>query len=106
MERFEIRNDNWEEIIKYYFAAKKEMNRDFFVEDVNQKEGLKIEINENKTYLYNQVFDFEDFVCFCNNKIKEETTIVAYITENEWNCKIIFIETNNYYILRIWETSA
>ena len=47
-----------------------------------------------------------DIKIFFDNNILKENICEMYLLENEWNNKITFIKSNNYFIVRIWETFA
>ena len=106
MEYFIIRNENWEEITKYYYSKKHEMDTVGFIKYINEKENINIKLNNEKHKEYDIKKSFEDFDEFYKKYIVNDKIEYIKIIENEWNNKLIFIETTDYYIMRIWETFA
>ena len=104
MKLYEIKNDEWEENIKYYYSSKKEYNREQFLSIVRYKEKdipsfIDFEISITYKNLYLDDFLLKEL------KLNLENDII-YLIEDEWYFKAIFIETREYYALRIWETFA
>jgi len=104
MECFIIENSEYEESIRYYYSLKSETNEIDFEKYINEKENITIDINQ-KLDVYDDLDLCSDFINFNQNILKEKIEKTE-ILEFEWNYRIHFMQTQNYYILRIWETSA
>ena len=106
MNCFEIENEEWEELIRYYYSLKTKMTKEEFTTKINEKDNLNIILNDNMPSIDSSISDMSDFKDFFDKEISGEVKLYGYTVENEWNYKICFIETVNYYVLRIWETAA
>jgi hypothetical protein len=103
---YEIKDESWEEIIKYYFSEKSKTNKNHFINEIYVKENICIKNNEIEYLKYDEKILPDDIKIFFDNNIPKENICEIYLLENEWNNKITFFESNNFFILRIWETYA
>ena len=106
IECFILKNEKWEDITKYYYSKKYEIDITDFIKYINVQENIDIKLNNEKYNGYDMITSFGDFdnfhqKCISNDKIEDVKVI-----ENEWNYKLIFMATINYYIIIQWETSA
>ena len=106
IECFIIKNEKWEEVTKYYYSQKDETDMLGFIKYINEKENINIKLNNEKYDGYDAIASLEDFNDFCKKYISSDKVEYIKVVENEWNNRSIFMETANYYIMRIWETYA
>ena len=106
MEYYEIKDDSWEELIKYYFIEKSKTKKMDFINDILKNENIHKKFTLIKYEKFDEIELLNDFKTFSDKNIPKEKILEMYLLENEWNNKIISIETDNFYIVRIWETSA
>lgn len=104
MKLYGINNEEWEENIKYYYSSKKEYSKELFLNMVKNKEEIELDLTKFQSATPYINLDLDDsFVKKIQIDLKEA---LIYLIIDEWDFKIIFIETNNYYILKLWETFA
>ena len=103
MKKIEINNSEYEECISYYYVTKSELNEINLVKAVAKEESLDISLFSKKQSLN---FRETDFKIFSIKAQIFETIIAAFLIDKEWNFELMLIETRNYNIIRIWETSA
>ena len=103
MEVYEIINEEWEEHIVYYYSRKMVIKKFDFLEIVAEKEKFSTNIFDVDCQL---TIELDDFQKFTNERIGNDKVESSFVIESEWNSEITFIETENFYIIRIWTTSA
>jgi hypothetical protein len=108
---YEIKNEEWEESTKYYYSSKEEYSKETFLNMVKNKEDFELDLTKFQSATPYRNLDSDNFL---SKKIQLDLKEVSiylkeasiYLIEDEWNFKTVFIETNKYYILSLWETSA
>ena len=91
---------------KILFFRKIKTNKNYFINEIYVKENINTKNNEIEYLKFNEKKLPDDIKIFIDNNIPKENICEMYLLENEWNNKIAFFESNNFFILRIWETYA
>lgn len=102
----EYRNEEREEIITYYYSDKYPYgDMDLFFANISQLEKYSIEASSfKKLDIEIPIIELEHF--FRDTKIEDRNIITFLNFEEDWNLINTFLETENYFILRIWSTTA
>jgi len=108
MKQFILEDEKWEESVKYYYTLKSEVeNKKSFIIDVLGREGINHSSDSFEVLPLDLFIKVGDFIQFCdciklnNSKVNSIESII-----NDWDFKAFFIDFDEYFVLRIWETTA